>query len=85
MKHVDIVVDRKRHARIKYQLELLNLTLVDVSEQIGVGPSAVSSVSLGKSRSLKIERHLAKTLGQEVEELFPERYAKNCIDTEVNR
>lgn len=74
MKHVDIVVDRSRHAQIKYLLELRGLTLADVSKQIGVGASAVSSVSLGKSRSEKIEKHLATVLDQRVEDLFPERY-----------
>lgn len=74
MKHIDIVVDRARHAHIKYLLELRGLTLADVSKQLGVGPSAVSSVSLGKSRSSKIEKYLATILDQQVEELFPERY-----------
>lgn len=74
MKHIDIAVDRERHAHIKYQLELLGLRLADVAAQIGVGASAVSSVSLGKSRSRKIEEHLAALLSQKAEELFPERY-----------
>lgn len=74
MKHIDIAIDRERHARVKYQLELRGLKLADVAKQIGVGASAVSSVSLGKSRSLRIEKHLAEAVGQSVEMLFPERY-----------
>lgn len=74
MKHTDIPVDRARHAHIKFQLALRNLSLVDVAAQVGVGPSAVSAVSLGKSRSEKIELHIASVLGQPVQTLFPERY-----------
>ena len=82
MKHVDIPVDRERHAHIKYQLELRKLSLADVSTQLGVGASAVSSVSLGKSRSEKIEKHLASLLGQRVEDLFPERYTSPMEENE---
>lgn len=74
MKYTDIPIDRARHAHIKFQLALRNLSLADVAEQVGVGPSAVSAVSLGKSRSEKIELHLANVLGQPVQILFPERY-----------
>jgi len=74
VRHADIAIDRKRHARIRFELALIQLSLADVARQLGVGASAVSSVSLGKSRSARIEKHLAKVLGVEVTELFPDRY-----------
>ncbi len=82
MKHIDIPIDRERHAHIKYLLELQGLNLLEVGDQIGVGGSAVSSVSLGRSRSEKIERHLARILGLSVEDLFPERYPQKTTDRE---
>lgn len=77
MKYNDIPVDRVRHAKIKCELELKGLSLADLAKQLGVGASAISSVSLGKSRSERIENHLATAIGQSVETLFPERYTKS--------
>ncbi|GFE49029.1 hypothetical protein So717_07820 [Roseobacter cerasinus] len=85
MKHIDIAVDRERHAHIKYQLELRGLSLAEIAEQIGVGASAVSSVSLGKSRSKRIEQALAAALDKTPEELFPERYQDLAEPREVPR
>jgi|GEM_PF-1766690 len=75
MKPVDIPIDRAKHARIKCELELRGLSLADLAKQLGVGASAVSSVSLGKSRSGRIEKHIATAVEQRVEDLFPERYS----------
>ncbi|SLN56040.1 helix-turn-helix domain-containing protein [Ruegeria meonggei] len=82
MRHNDIPIDRARHARIKCELEIRGLKLTDLAQRIGVGASAVSSVSLGKSRSEKIEKYLASVLNQSVEELFPERYAQSEVAEE---
>ncbi len=76
MKYIDIPIDRARHARIKFELELRGLRLADIAIQLGTGASVISSVSLGKSRSQRIERHLASAIEQSVEELFPERYVQ---------
>ena len=85
MKHIDIAVDRERHAHIKCQLKLRGLSLAELASQIGVGASAVSSVSLGKSRSKRIEKHLAAALGKTAKELFPERYQDCAEPPEVSR
>ncbi|GFE49040.1 hypothetical protein So717_07930 [Roseobacter cerasinus] len=77
MKYTDVPVDRAKHARIKCELELRGLNLAALAKELGVGASAVSSVSLGKSRSERIEKHLASAVGQTVLELFPERYPQN--------
>lgn len=74
MKRADLVIDRDRHARICYLLALRNLNLADIARQAGVGTSAVSSVSIGKSRSAHIESVIAKALGCEAKDLFPDRY-----------
>nr|WP_106308854.1 helix-turn-helix domain-containing protein [Marinicella sp. W31]MDC2876137.1 helix-turn-helix domain-containing protein [Marinicella sp. W31] len=74
MKHKDPPIDRSRHARIKFELEVRGLTLADVARQAKVGPSAVSAVSIGKGRSAHIEKHIAEALQLDVKDLFPERY-----------
>ncbi|PWR00996.1 hypothetical protein DKT77_19320 [Meridianimarinicoccus roseus] len=70
----DQSTDRARHALIKYQLALRGLTLADIARRANVGTSAVSIVSIGKSRSVRIEALLAEALGTKADELFPERY-----------
>lgn len=74
MKQVDLVIDRERHARLRYELALRGLNLADIARQAGVGTSAVSSVSIGKSRSAHIESVIAKALGCEAKDIFPDRY-----------
>ncbi|WP_448428716.1 helix-turn-helix domain-containing protein [Martelella sp. FOR1707] len=66
--------DQLRHERIKYELARRGLSLAQIARQAGVGISAVSSVSIGRSRSTKIEQHLASALNMDAAQLFPERY-----------
>lgn len=74
MTRIDLSIDRERHARIKFELSLRELSLAEIGRRAGVGTSAVSSVSLGKSKSARIESFLAEALGVSVGELFPDRY-----------
>lgn len=74
MKHADIAIDRARHARIKYELALRDLSLADIARIAGVSLSTVSSVSIGKSKSAKVEKHLAAAIDLEPAGLFPDRY-----------
>jgi len=53
---------------------LRDLSLAEIARRANVGASAVSTVSIGKSRSARIEKLLAEALGTTAEELFPERY-----------
>jgi len=70
----DFPIDRERHSRIKYELDRRGLSLAEIARRVGVGLPAVSSVSLGRSRSARIEAHLAQALGMTAPQLFPERY-----------
>ena len=72
----DFPIDRERHARIKYELELRGMTLADIAREANVGTPAVSSVSVGKSRSKRLEALIAKAIGTTPSQLFPERYPK---------
>ncbi|PVA05444.1 helix-turn-helix domain-containing protein [Thalassorhabdomicrobium marinisediminis] len=74
---LDLTIDREKHARIRYELSLRGLTLVEIANRAGVSISAVSAVSLGKSRSARVETILAKALDIEPDRLFPERYPSN--------
>lgn len=71
---LDLVIDRKRHARIRYELSLRGLSLVAIAKRANVSVSSVSAVSLGKSRSARVERILAEALDTLPESLFPECY-----------
>ena len=73
--HNDYPIDRNRHARIKYELALRGITLADIAREANVGRSAVSSVSVGKSRSSRLEILIAGALNTTASDLFPERYA----------
>lgn len=83
MRHADIAIDRKRHARIRFELAVIQLSLADVARQLGVGASVISSVSFRKSRSARIAKHLAKVLGVEVTETFPDRHPTAREGSEV--
>jgi lambda repressor-like predicted transcriptional regulator len=78
--HNDFPIDRERHARIKYELELRGLTLADIARDAKVGTSAVSSVSVGKSRSHRLESLIAKAIGTTAAQLFPERFVNSRGD-----
>ncbi|MBO9444163.1 helix-turn-helix domain-containing protein [Phaeobacter italicus] len=71
---MDLAIDRERHARIRYELSLRGLTLAEIAKRAGVSISSVSAVSLGKSRSARVEMILAHALETLPEALFPERY-----------
>lgn len=71
---IDLRIDRERHALVKYELSLRGLSLAEIGRRAGVGTSAVSSVSLGKSRSARVERFIAEALEVPVEDLFADRY-----------
>jgi len=76
---MDLTIDRERHARIRYELSLRGLTLAEIAKRAGVSISSVSAVSLGKSRSARVEMILAKALDTEPESLFPERYGPVAV------
>lgn len=69
----DIQIDREKHAKIRYLLALAGLSFSDVAEILGVSPSTVSAVSIGRSRSRRIEMELSKRTGVPESELWPER------------
>ncbi|WP_460275914.1 helix-turn-helix domain-containing protein [Celeribacter sp. ULVN23_4] len=74
---LDLAIDREKHARIRYELSLCGLTLAEIARRAEVSVSSVSAVSLGKSRSARIETILAHALSTCPEALFPERYPNN--------
>lgn len=74
---LDLVIDRERHARIRYELSLRGLTFAEIARRAEVSVSSVSAVSLGKSKSARIELILAQALAYRPEALFPDRYPAN--------
>ena len=78
---LDLAIDREKHARIRYELSLRSLTLAEIARRAEVSVSSVSAVSLGKSRSARIELILAQALATRPEALFPDRYPDDCGDS----
>lgn len=74
---LDLAIDRERHARIRYELSLRGLTFAEIARRAEVSVSSVSAVSLGKSRSARIELILAQALATRPDALFPDRYPAN--------
>ncbi|MBO9401163.1 helix-turn-helix domain-containing protein [Shimia sp. R9_3] len=69
-----LIVDLARHERIKYDLRLLGTSLAQISRELGVSISSVSTVSQGYRRSERIQKAIAVQLGTSPEVLWPERY-----------
>ncbi|WP_348538784.1 helix-turn-helix domain-containing protein [Shimia sp. R10_1] len=67
-------MDLARHERIKYDLRLLGTSLAQISRELGVSISSVSTVSQGYRRSERIQKAIAVQLGTSPEVLWPERY-----------
>ena len=63
---------RERHEQIKEGLYAKGSSLKDIARDLGVSSAAISLVSMGRSRSQRIERALAQKLGMPPECLFPE-------------
>lgn len=73
MRPHDVQIDREKHAKVKYLLALAGSSFSDVAARLGVSASTVSAVSLGRSRSRRIEAELSKRTGVPEVELWPER------------
>lgn len=63
-------------ARIKYELELMGLTLAAVSRSAGYHPSAAGRAL--RSEWPELQNHIASALGRDPWEIFPSRYV-NCV------
>jgi lambda repressor-like predicted transcriptional regulator len=69
-----IMIDDKRHARIKAALELHGSSLSDIARRLDVAPTTISIVSRGFRRSRRIEAAIADRLGVSAAQLWPDRY-----------
>ncbi|SDG45161.1 transcriptional regulator, Nlp family [Celeribacter baekdonensis] len=75
-------VDRVRHEQIKCALRIAGTNFSNVAAELGIKPSSVSEVSLGTSRSRRVEHALATALSTPVETLFADRYGdQNDLET----
>lgn len=62
-----------RHEHIKGALRICGKPLSQLGRELGVSGSAMSAVSMGKSRSAKIEAAIAAALETTPEALWPDR------------
>jgi Ner family transcriptional regulator len=78
-----IMIDDKRHARIKAALELHGSSLSDIARRLEVAPTTISIVSRGFRRSRRIEAAIADRLGVSAAQLWPDRYPPISIKEAV--
>lgn len=59
---------------IQFELKKRSITQTEIAEKVGVTPMAVSKVVRKESVSDRIMRAVAKAIGRDHRELFPEHY-----------
>ncbi|WP_093968047.1 helix-turn-helix domain-containing protein [Actibacterium lipolyticum] len=76
----DVQINREKHAKIKYLLDLAGSSFSDLASSLALSPSTISSVSLGRSRSRRVEKAISERIGVPESELWPERMADKSED-----
>lgn len=69
-----LVANIAKHERLKCELRLKGSSLAQLSRELGLSISSVSTVSQGYRRSERIQKAIAKKLGTTPQEIWPERY-----------
>ncbi|RUO18718.1 helix-turn-helix domain-containing protein [Aliidiomarina haloalkalitolerans] len=59
---------------IKQKITEMGFSLTMIAETLGKSPSLVSKVVNGRSKSLLIAAAIAKILGRQIDEIFPNQY-----------
>ncbi|WP_410796004.1 helix-turn-helix domain-containing protein [Palleronia sp. LCG004] len=67
-------VDLARHERIKCDLRICGSSLREISRELGVGATSVTTVCQGHRTSKRIEAAIARELGTCPSLLWPDRY-----------
>lgn len=74
---------------ITYRLKRLGMTQAQIGRDLGIRQGVVNNVIHNRATAFGVARHIAKLLGCEVTELWPDRYCfkprgpspsrKNCV------
>lgn len=64
----------QQHEHIKWLLRTRGSSLIEIARDLDVRPTAVTSVSKGRSRSRKIEMAIADATGLSPQQIWPQRY-----------
>lgn len=65
---------REQHERLKMRLRLAGCPLAMIARELGIQPTTVTAVSLGKRRSRRVEAVIAAKVGRTPQQLWPDRY-----------
>ena len=60
---------------IKAALILKGISMAEIARKFKVQPTVVSQIVAGRSRSARIQKHMAKLLGKKVKEIWPDGLA----------
>lgn len=67
-------IDKAKHSHIKAALIECGSGVSALARELSVAPSTVTVVSQGYRRSKRIETAIARKLGKQPSEIWPERY-----------
>ncbi len=77
--------DIERKLLITKELLQRNMTLKELSEEIGINYGYLSAITNGTNRSYKNEQKIATYFGKSREELFPKRTAKDIQEMRLRQ
>lgn len=67
-------IDREKHLETKCALEKRNLSFSKIARSLGLSHTTVLAVSIGRSRSKRVEAAIASALDKSPAEIWPDRY-----------
>ena len=76
-----VASDPARHVEIRDGLRAAGTSLSAVARELGVTPATVTIVSQGHRRSHRVQVAIARHLGRDAHELFPDRYREDEMPT----
>ncbi|WP_367180613.1 transcriptional regulator [uncultured Jannaschia sp.] len=75
-------VDLVRHERIKCELRISGSSFRQISRELGVGATSVTTVCQGHRVSRRIEAAIARQLDKPPSQLWPDRYPGEQKETD---
>lgn len=67
--------DRVRRLEIRHQLNLAGSSFTALARGLNLTVSTVQTVASGRTRSARVEKAIADTIGKELWEIWPEYYS----------
>lgn len=73
--------NRLRRLEIRHQLNLAGSSFTAIAKSLKLSVSTVQTVANGRTRSARVEKAIADTIGKELWEIWPEYYSDQTKET----